>query len=251
MRAAWVSLVALVALGGCHIATLPDPNDTHGINPNPEMLQQKIAAAHAVLDIRVARGELSEKDKQQRLDSLFADMTKRIDVEQVSDRAAYRYADILRQAGKWKDAEKLYQRAVEVAHTPDREVNDSLQLARVKAHLGKVDEAIALVKTTFKARPTDKVPILMSTLYEIVPEAKGKGKDTELAQLLELCVEQHMLAEIDPELDTGKAFVAAMPKHIQNAWGEIARLYKSAGNDDDMKRAINRQIDQSGKLGRY
>ena len=251
MKAAWPSLLLCLGLCGCHFGTLPDPNDTARTNPDPEIMQRNIAAATAMLDLRIARGEITPAERKSRLDVMLNELANKIDPETVPNRTAYRYADILRQAGEWKSAEVLYQRAVEHAATDDRRVNDTLQLARVEAHLGKVTEAIELVRSTFDVRPTDKGPILMSALYEIAPEAKGKGKDAEIAGLLEECIAQHLLTEIDPNLETGKAFVAALPKHIENAWSEIARLYRSAGREDLMKEAINRQDKQSKGLGRY
>jgi hypothetical protein len=85
----------------------------------------------------------------------------------------------------------------------------------------------------------DKIlPILMSVLYEIVPEAQGKGRDTDLARLLEDAIPQHKATVVDAGSEAGRAFLLARPLHVHKAWIKIAQLYQAAGKEDLARKAI-------------
>ncbi len=246
----WVAgLVLLSALGGCYFDTLPDPNAiTSQRMPEAEVMQRNISSAYASLDRRLKKGEITEAQKKGSIDQLVQVYAEKIILEEVPDRTAFRYADILRQAGRLKEAEGLYRKAVEVAPNDDRRVNDSLQLARVLMMQGKGKEAMTLARSTFDVEPKEKAPIMMAVLYEIVPEGRKKKQSlTELAKLLEESINQHMLVYVDPTTDGGQAFLSAMPRHLDNAWDEVMKLYRDADRDDLMQEAFNRRREQDRK----
>lgn len=236
-------------LTGCYSVVPPDPN---AIDINSALfaknLQQAIREMYAVLGIRVRRKEITQDEADKILKKFVSDSIKEVDPAKVDSKQAWRFGDLFRQAGRWEESYRLYKRAVEFAKgDEDRRVNDSLQLARVAAHLKKTDEALALAKSTFDVAPAGKAPILMSILYEITPELKGKGKDLELAQLLEQAIQQHSETQVDPESDAGRAFIAVRPHHIQNAWVEVMRLYESAKRPDLARKALAESEKSSGK----
>lgn len=236
------------------MASLEDPNALTGVNPDPVLMQRNVAQAYDSLGRRVAKGEINEAERDRLIKGLLEDMANKIDAKTVKPKDAWRYADILRQSGRWVESHGLYVRAVELAKASDdtdRFVNDSLQLARVSAHLDKLPEAFELVRGTFSVGPKDKAPILMSTLYEIVPEAKGKGQDSELAELLMDAIDQHLATVVDPKLDTGKEFMGASPSHLARAWSEVFSLLRSAGRDDLFKAAVERQERQASTTGSF
>ncbi len=250
---AWLGIatacVASSLLVGCYSVVPPDPN---AIDKNSVVfaknIQQAIREMYAVLGIRVRRKEITQERADQILKQFVTDSIKEVDPNKVDAKQAWRFGDLFRQAGRWEESYRLYKRAVEYAgEDEDRRVNDTLQLARVAAHLKKTDEALTLAKSTFDVAPAGKAPILMSILYELTPELKGKGKDLELAQLLEQAIQQHSDTHVDPESDAGRAFIAVRPHHIQNAWVEVMRLYEAAGRQDLARKALAESEKSSGK----
>ncbi len=232
---------ALACLTGCHIATLPDPNVIDIHSPNyAKSVQEQVREMYLVTGLRVRRGEITEDEAESIIKNFVATLVKGIDVTKVPKSQAWRYADVFRQAGKWEESYKLYKIAVEAADGEDRRVNDRLQFARVAAHLGKIDEALAMAKSTFDGDPAGKAPILLSVLYELVPEARGKKKDKELGALLEGAIEQHMQTSVDPQTEAGQAFIAVRPHHIQTAWVEVMKLYEAAGEADLARKALEK-----------
>lgn len=234
----------IVFLSGCSIQQLPDPNALTGLEiMDGRLMQRNIANAHARLDERVRKGQLSEEEKKQAMATLIHEYAKTIDVKKVPAKSAWRYADVLRQDGQWENAEILLEKAVEIAPDEDRKVNDSLQLARVKAHLGKFDEAFQLVRLTFDAKREGSAPIMMAMLYEIVPEVEGKGKDVELAELLEETIYIHQSVIVDKESESGQAFLVSRPMHINKAWAKVIKLLESAGDRKKLEQAVKSQQD--------
>ncbi len=249
----WRDLAAVACLSfllaGCHVVQYPDPNavDT---DINPAIVQRNIKEAYRILGNRVNRGELSAKERDDMILHLVQTYAGSIDLSAIPPLKAWEYADILRQAGRWEDAYSLLQIAVKVAPDDDRFVNDSLQLARCAAHLGKVDEAIALCRGTFKVPPDEKAPILMSVLYEVVPEGLGKGKDLELAGLLQDAIEQHKATIVDQNTLAGQEFLASRPHHISNAWAKVVSIYASHDRQDLARDAIKRAEQSTGGTAR-
>ncbi|MES1227086.1 MAG: hypothetical protein ABUL72_00355, partial [Armatimonadota bacterium] len=164
---------------------------------------------------------------------------------------AWEYADIVRQADRWQDAYDLLKMAVEFAKNEDRRVNDSLQMARCAAHLGKVDEAIKLARSTFSTPAPGKAPILFAVLYEITPEALGKGKDLAVAKLIEDAIEQHEAATVTTDSQAGRDFLAARAHHIRKAWDQVLKIYTAADRRDLAESALlkaDNSTDKSAKL---
>lgn len=245
------SIAAFTLLAGCHFVEFPDPNAHEARVIDPVIMIRNLKDLHASLQQRVDRGEISPEIKDAMVQKLAADFVKKLKVERINEHEAWLYADVLRQAGRWEDAYKALQIAVKDPLTEDRRVNDSLQLARVAAHLGKVEEAIKIAKSTFDADPSNKAAILLAVYKEIVPEAKGKGHDTELAELVEGAIEQHSLVVVDPASDPGKAFIAAYSTHIHQAWNTVIMLYRSDGREDLMRRAIQKSEAMMSTIGSF
>lgn len=243
MRWLWASLIAGLILSGCSLGQIPDPNaynrGAHLVDGR--ILLRNIQSAHADLQRRVNEGEISERAKDRMIRELVDGMAANIDPKQVPDDQAFAFADILRQAGRLQDSEALYRRAVEAAQTEDRRINDSLQLARVLALEGKVEEAIKTTRSTFDSDPTEKAPILMAVLYEIVPAGLGKKRDVELADLLLEAIDQQMMVVVDTATEGGENFLAAAPSHVSNAWQTALRIYRDANREDRMRDAIKKR----------
>lgn len=248
----WVSLAfPLVLLGGCHFAQLPDPNDMQSADQlNVEVMQRNIAAAYSDLDLRVRQGQITQEEKDRKIKELVELIAGYLKPDNVDDVQAWRFADIYRQAGDLENARKFYERAVAVAKTEDRRVNDTLQLARVLAMQGNVKHGIEVAMTTFDAPPKEKAPIMMSALYEIVPAGLGKDADIELAQFLEAAIKQHMLVEVDANTEAGAVFLATAQVHITKAWEQVLKIYSNADRDDLLREAIDRRDKLSNKMGK-
>lgn len=256
MNRIWSKVVLAVlvgtALSGCYVQTLPDPNAmTKHKMLDAGIMRRNIQEAHRILDGRIARGEISPADKNREINRLVFEYSELIQVDEVPAKSAWEYADVLRQAGRLEDSEALYEKAVEIAPDEDRRVNDTLQLARVKAMLGKVDEAIELTRSTFDASDEGKAPIMMATLYEIVPEAEGKGKDKEIALLLQDTIFLHQEVLVDPTTAAGENFLMARPRHVANAWAKTIKLLEGAGAQKELREAVIKQQDMSAQSGAF
>lgn len=241
-----LALVSLL-LVGCRVVQFPDPNEPAAVASRPEIALQNIREAYRILANRVYKRQITTAERDEKIKQLVDLYADAIKIDQVPPEKAWQFADLLRQAGRWEDAYKLLQTAVKVAPDDDRFVNDSLQLARVAAHLGKVDEAIAGCRSTFKVSETQKAPIMMSVLYEVVPEGLGKGKDMELAKLLEDSILQHEQTIVDPGTEAGKEFLASRPHHIKNAWSKVVQIYANADRKDLAREALGRMEKAGGQ----
>lgn len=237
----WLSC-ALGLLCGCGSSTLPDPNE-----PPPgevvagEILLRNINGIIAALEDRVRNGEISPRSRDELLKREVRELLTHVDPGDIPAKQKWQYGDAYRLAGDWKTAKKLYEEAVQAAVTVDRRVNDSLRLARAQAHLGDVTTAIATCRGTFTVQRRDKAPILMAVLYEVAPEALGKGQDKEVAQLIEDAINQHEDTVVDALSDSGRAFLIARPLHVHNAWIRVARIYQDMGLMDEARRAIEEE----------
>lgn len=248
----WVSLALLtLPLGGCYFAQLPDPNEIQGVSSiDPAVMQRNIGVAYQTLGARVAKGQITEAEKMARIQEMAQGIVSYVDPATVADAEAWRFADLYRQAGDLKTSRELYERAVTVAVDEDRRVNDTLQLARVMAEQGDVKFAVETARKTFDTPATEKAPILMAVLYEIIPAAIGTDDNVVLAQLLEDAIGQQLLVQVDSETEAGKAFLVASEVHREKAWDQVFRLYSKAGRDDLLKRAISRKSELDEKVGR-
>ncbi len=238
----WPKLAALalvVGLGGCQTATLPDPNepaDTQAMSG--EVLLRNINELRKTVEERLAQGDITPPEAERLFQDRVQAMLAAVDLQKVPEREFWKYGDAFRQGDDWEKAREFYERAVKVAETDDRRINDTLRLARAEAHLGNVDRAIELSRSTFDAPPQEKAPILMAVLYEVVPSGEGKDKDAQLARLLRDAIGQHMATTVDPDSAPGKAFLLARPRHVENAWGTVARLFAKAGDQEAARQAV-------------
>ncbi len=232
-------MISVVGVLGCKSQQLPDPND---LEPGQlwagDIIQRNVTELANGLEIRVVRGEITSKERDAIQAKEIGEILQSVDPTKVPSSQAWQYGDAYRMGGQWKVAESLYERALTADGTVDRKVNDTLRLSRVKAHLGKFEEAIILAKSTFLVQPSEKAPIMMAVLYEIVPEMEGKNHDEELAELLEDSIKQHEQTIVDEKSDSGKAFIKARPVHVHKAWIKAAQLYQMSGKVDDARRAI-------------
>jgi tetratricopeptide (TPR) repeat protein len=228
--------VALLGVRRYGLVPPPDPNDPEDVGlVDAQVLGRSLKYASDFINSRRARREISDAQGQQLLSNYAAQLVDHVDTAAIQPADAYLYGDLFRTARRWDVAEQIYEKAVEWANhrkSEDRRVNDTLRLAQAKAQLGKLDEALKLARSTFDAAPKDKAPILMSVLYEVVPAATGKGRDLELARLLEAAIDQHYQVQVDPQTEAGGLFLTSRSFHIGRAWQTARALYRSAGRED-------------------
>lgn len=234
-----VLLTAFFSLIGCQSGTIPDPNNIDAKTMvRGDILLRNVGELSQMLDQRVGRGEINEEQRGRILEREVKKMVAKVDPTKVTNREAWQFGDVYRLGGQWETALELYKRAVDSAKTNDRKVNDSLRLARAQAHLGKVDDAIRTCRSVFNVDPKDKAPILMAVLYEVVPEAAGKGKDLELARLLEDSIKQHKETLVNVTEEGGRAFLRARPVHVHTAWMRVAQFYQGLKMDKEAREAV-------------
>lgn len=246
----WTLGACALLLSGCSggLGQYTDPNDTANIAANPDIMMRNIKDVRERLNTRVRKGEITPEEREAKIKKMTSEYVDLINPEDIREDNAWLFGDLFRDKGDWKKAYELFDIARKSAANEDRRVNDELRFARCAAHLGKVDEALSAAKATFKTTPPNKAPILPAVLYEIVEEGKGKGKDLELAQLLETSITQHLETSVDPSTDAGKAFLAARKHHIEVAWSKVVELYQSAGRMDLARKAIQ---DADKVMARY
>ncbi|MGV3618019.1 MAG: hypothetical protein ACO1SV_22060 [Fimbriimonas sp.] len=228
-------LAAFLLLGGCTTGHPPDPNDPKETPLTAISVNKQMTALNEGLFMRWRRNDYDEEEYKRLLAKGAKEIISNVELDAMDPSEIWLYGDVLRTAQQWEAAEEVLRIAVrhaKLTKNEDRRVNDSLRLAQAQAHLGRVKDAIATTRSTFDVRPEDAVPVLMGTLYEIVPAARGKGKDVEVARLLEDAIAVHMRAKVDPDSDAGRAFIIARPNHIRKAWDGVIDLYRSAKRDD-------------------
>ncbi|MCG9895196.1 MAG: hypothetical protein MH204_06950 [Fimbriimonadaceae bacterium] len=230
-----------VVLSGCQSGQLPNPNDEAFLGTNPDVMMRNLQDARARMDRRVAQRTMTPELR----DKMMADLTRKYvelaQPEAATDENAWLYGDLFRDAKQWERALELYDRARKVAKTEDRRVNDSLRYARAAANLGRTDEAIEAVESTFNTPPEEKGPILPAVLYEIVPAAEAKGSSPQRwAAVLEKAIEQHLQTIVDQSTEPGQAFLAARPVHVDRAWSRVIALLTKAGRRDEARLALQR-----------
>ena len=233
---------------GCTFRQYVDPNEpVPGKILPATVLRRNFEDMHWKLEKRVSTGELTRPEKEAYVKTFADKALKGITLNGIPKAEAWAYADVMRQANRWEDAYALLKIAVSVATNDDRRVNDTLQLARVAAHLGKLDEAISLAKSTFNVAPPGKAPILFAVLYEIVPECEKsvaeKDRKTEnvvLGQLVESAISESEATVVDANSESGKVFLAARNHHLQKAWDKVMKLYTASSRTDLARAALQK-----------
>lgn len=219
----------------------PDPNDPTKVGLlQPEVLRRNLKSASDATMARVVKGEISEEEGLRRIQEYAAETIGTIDLDHIPIDQAWEYAEVFLAAKNWELARAALLVAIENPKSEDRRVHDRLRLATAEANLGRVPRAIELARSVFDTPDIQAAPILLSVLYEIVPPAKGKGFDAELAQLLEDAITQHRRVKVDRRSDAGRAFLMARPFHISKAWSEVVALYNAAGKPKEARLARQR-----------
>lgn len=230
-RFGWFLLAIL--LGGCQTGTPPDPNDPNEVgSAQPEVLRRNLKYASDALLERQMKGEITDVQFHEMLTQYAKDLLGKLKLESIDPKKAWEYADVYRTAQDWRTTEALLRIAVKAAKDEDRRVVDRLRLAQALAHLDRVKEAIAMARTTFDGPSEGKAPILIAVLFDVVPPARGKGFDLQLAKLLEDAIQQTQETKVNPDSEGGRLFLQARPHHVRNAWGMVVELYVTAGRRD-------------------
>lgn len=183
-----------------------------------------LSSAMEYLDARVRRGEIDDAKRLDLIRERANELLQTIDPKAVAPEDLWIHGDLLRSTGRYEDAAKVLARASKAAQSWDRRVNDTLRYASCLAQIGRVDEAIKAARTVFDAPDQETAPILPATLYELVPAAQGKGKDRELADLLQEAIKCQQRTKVDLASDEGKQFVVARRYHIIRAERAIESL---------------------------
>jgi hypothetical protein len=226
------------------LGTPEDPNDvkTAGLLA-PDVIRSQLKGTSDMLMQRVRQGELTDAEFQTLIAKKAQELIKDLPMDRIEPARAWEYGDVFRTAQQWKEAKTVLLVAVDHAiktKNEDRRVNDLLRLAHAEAKLGEVPLAITTARRTLNAPPAGSAPILPAVLLEIVPAARGKGHDVELAELLESAIKKHMDTVVDPETEPGQMFLVARPHHVRNAWRLVIELYAKAGKDEDARQALAR-----------
>jgi tetratricopeptide (TPR) repeat protein len=240
--------LAVLAAAGCKSSTLPNPNDPADVGTvSAEAMRRNLRAVTDSLTVRFARHELSEAEYRRLVAKAAGELVESVDPNGVAPDQAWEYGEVLRDAHRWADAEKVLRMAVKYAvstKNEDRRVNDVLRLARVIAEQGRVEEAVKTARTAFNADPGGSAPILLAVYLEIVPAARNRGQDLALAKLVEDAIAIHMRTRVDPNTDAGKAFLVARPYHVRNAWRLVSELYQAAGKPDRARESERKAFDE-------
>ncbi|HVL40081.1 MAG TPA: hypothetical protein VM328_11885 [Fimbriimonadaceae bacterium] len=231
----------MLALGGCGCGQLPDPNDPKDVGVlAPDVLRRQLKWASDNLNMRRAKGEITEDQAKSLITSYANDLLAQVDLRKIDPDRAWEYGEVCRTAQRWDMAREALEIAVANPPNEDRRINDTLRLAHVLAKMGQAPKAIETAKKVMDAEPHESAPILPAVLLEIVPAAEKKGHDAPLAALLEQAIKKHKETIIDPRSAPGQDFLAAKHHHISNAWGKVVELYRSAGQEAEADQARER-----------
>lgn len=237
----WCMAGCLVLVSGCRMGVPPNPNEPHGTTlVSGEILRRNLKWAYEELDRRENAHQITEAEKRERLKEYARAILPSEAVTRIPPRDAWMYGDVYRTAERWEEAKAAYEIAVKAADNEDRRVNDHLRLAFVLGKLGDIDGAIRNTRETFTGERSGKAPILLATLYELVPATEGHGRDLDLARLLEDAIAQHELTIVDPNNVPGRMFLIAKPHHLKVGWKKVVDLYRSADRADLAQQAATK-----------
>lgn len=237
-----------MSAAGCGAGVFKNPNDVAQAGPQtPNVIQNHLEIASDELNARKERGEIGDRRFHALMSEIAKDYVSQAKATEINDANAPLWGEIFITAREWEKAEAAFERAAK-ADLPHRDKDyvslgryntDILRLARVKAELGKVADAIKLTRSVFDVVPKAKAPILPAVMYEIAPAGAGKGMDFELAELIKDAIAQHEQVLIDPNSDAGRDFLLARPHHIHRAWQLAANLYLDAGRPELAEAALD------------
>ncbi|MDR3688738.1 MAG: hypothetical protein P4L46_05105 [Fimbriimonas sp.] len=237
-----IVLPFVLLLAGCQTPSLPNPNDPNDVGPlSADNIRAQLSSMSDSLQMHVFRNEITDDQYHQLMQRAAEKLLKGYSADRLDPTNAWKYGEVLITAHMWPEAKDALQAAVDTAkasHNEDRRVNDTLRLARVLAEMGQVETAIKTARSVFDVRPQDGAPILYAVSNEIVKSAQGKGRDLELAKLLEDAIAIHWRVQVDRSSNVGKAFLFARPLQVRRAWKTVAELYTKANRPDLAERAM-------------
>ena len=224
-------LIIAMFLVGCHTPTIANPNDPAQVGVlSGENIVDQLESASDGLALHRDKREISEMQYE----AIMAQYARQLLVG-FSSGKAFKYGKALITAQMWPEAKQVLEVAVneaKLAHNEDRRINDTIRLARVLAELDDAKGAIETARTVFDAKPRDSAPILLGVLYDIVPRARLRGVDVELAKLIEDAIQINMRVLVDPSTKEGALFLNARPRHVHIAWETVISLYTDANRPD-------------------
>lgn len=233
-------LLGLVLAAGCMTGHYHDPNEPSDGLVTADSIFKRMNGLNNSLYYRRTHGEITEAEYKDLLVKGAAEYVQAARLKPGAPSELWKYAEVLIAAHMWPEAEQTLAKAVQNAkdtHNEDRRINDTLRMARAQAEQGKIKQAIATARETLNAKPADSVPVMMATLYEVIPAAKDKGEDLELARLLADAIEVNSKVVVDKNSEAGVAYLLARPRHIRHAWMTLEKLYLSANRPDLAKQA--------------
>jgi len=226
----------LPLVAGCHTGTLPNPNDPNVVGGlSPDNIQDQMSCISDMLQIRLARQQINDTEYNDLLEKAADSLLVNFNSDRVEPSKAWQTSKVMITAKHWADAKPVLEAAVEWAkinHNRDREINDTLRLARVEAEMGDVPQAIKTARTVFVLKPWEGAPILYATQLEIVPACRGKGHDVEVAKLLEDAIAIDLNVQVDATKTEGRDFLRYRPMHVADAWAGVVELYEDAKRPD-------------------
>lgn len=232
----WLLICSLLVVGGCQTGTLPNPNDPNDVGSlTPENMKDQFTSISEMLQVRLAHRQITNQEFKELLGQAADHLLKGFTPDKTEPATAWQIAEIMINAKHWQDAEQVLVSAIEwakVNHNEDRFVNDTLRLARVRAELGQVSQAVKTARTVFSIPAYAAVPILYATQSEIVPAGRGKGHDLELGKLLEDAIAIDLKATVNPDTIPGQGFLSARPYHVYESWVLVTELYTNANRPD-------------------
>lgn len=241
-------LFVALSVGGCRFGQIPNPAAKRPPANDPKALQERVGRVRESLEARVRQGTMNPGSMKRVLGDYIQGEINKIDLDRIDTRDIWRIADASRQSGDWNTTKALYELAVKYAPDDDRRVNDTIRLAEAVAMQGDAAKGVTLVRSTFDAKPGNKAPILMATLYEFVPAAMGKGQDLQIALLLEDAVDQHLQTVVDPKTEVGRAFLKSRRHHIQKALEVAIQILHQNGDEALMREALRRSDEALGRF---
>lgn len=245
----WGVIAAALLSSGCQTAQIPDPNDP--ANASIVSIEEVQIAVRGVADeigLRIASGAVSKPVGEAEQHRRVAEFANALNDDAISPADAWRAGEIYMIAGENDRAEKYLRIAVKNPANDDRRTNDLVRLGTVLARQGKVQEAITTAAQSFSAKPTNKGSILLGVTKELVPAALGKGHDAGLARLIEGAIDQHLEADVPTTTAEGKAFHAAKPFHIREAYDLAIQIWQRIGRTREATKLLRTRRDVLNQL---
>ncbi len=237
-----LSLLALISIVGCQSAKLPNPNEPSEVGMlSGDNVADQFQSISDSMAVHRNRREINEAEYEAIMRDYASKLLTGYSPDKADPAKAYKYAEVLIAAKNWPVAKATLEIAVKFAKmtkNQDRRVNDSLRLARVYAEMGDVAEAIKVARSTFDAPPEESAPILFAAQYEITRAGRGKGKDIELAHLIEDAIAIDLKVKVNADTAPGILFLRQRPHHISVAWRTVATLYSAANRPDLAAKAL-------------